>query len=104
MSTQHVQYVLLFLVLAINSDRFVISWSYTLLLSCPLLTLVLTVTLQVSIYSSGRSMAILLHLKVVLDAGVRPGIGGKLHTATIFNDSSTGDMEVEHTVHCHMHP
>ena len=49
-------------------------------------------------------MAILLHLKVVLDARVRPGIGSKLHTTTIFYDSSTGDMEVEDTVHCHMHP
>ena len=98
------EYVLLFLVLAINSDQFVISWSYTLLLSCSLLALVLTVTLQVSIYSSGQSMAILLHLKVVLDARVRPVIGGKFHTTTIFNDSSTGDMEVEDAVHCHMHP
>ena len=49
-------------------------------------------------------MAILLHLKVVLDARVRPGIGSKFHTTTIFNDSSTGDMEVEDAVHCHMHP
>ena len=32
MSTQHAQYVLLFLVLVVNSDRFQILWSYTLLL------------------------------------------------------------------------
>ena len=48
-------------------------------------------------------MAILLHLKVVLNARVRPGVGGKLHMTTIFNNSSTGDMEVEDTVHCHMY-
>ena len=32
MSTQHAQYVLLFLIPVINSDRFQILWSYTLLL------------------------------------------------------------------------
>ena len=67
------------------------------------LALVLTVTLQVRIYSSRQSMTILLHLKVVLNARVCPGVGGKLHMTTIFNDSSTGDMEVEDAVHCHMH-
>ena len=35
---QHVQYVLLFLVLAVNSDRFVISQSYILLLKPPVFT------------------------------------------------------------------
>ena len=35
MSTQHVQYMILFLVLAVNSDRFKILQSYTLLLKPP---------------------------------------------------------------------
>ena len=37
MSTQHVQYMLLFLVLAVNSDQFQILRSYTLLLKPPIL-------------------------------------------------------------------
>ena len=48
-------------------------------------------------------MAILMYLKVVMDAGVCPGIGGKLHTTAVLNDSPAGDMEVENAVHCHMH-
>jgi len=37
MSTQHAQYVLLYLVLVVNSDRFVISRSNMLLLKPPVL-------------------------------------------------------------------
>ena len=37
MSTQHAQYVLLFLVLAVISDQFQSLWSYTLLLKPPFL-------------------------------------------------------------------
>ena len=48
-------------------------------------------------------MGIITYLKVVMDAGVCPGIGSKLHTTTVLNDSPAGDMEVEDAVHCHMY-
>ena len=47
--------------------------------------------------------SIIMYLKVVMDGRVCPGIGSKLHTTAVLNDSSAGDMEVEDAVHCHMY-
>ena len=52
MSTQHAQYVLLFLVLVINSDQFQILQSYTVLLQLPILTTLGLVYSLEAIYSS----------------------------------------------------
>ena len=48
-------------------------------------------------------MAIITYLKVVMDGRICPGIGSKLYTTAVLNDSSAGDMEVEDAVHCHMY-